>query len=65
MTSNSFVEPIDIEVQPDQRNGRYYVGEDVVINARITNISKILCKTWQKETAETEKNIIDTSRKGT
>lgn len=61
MTSNSFVEIIDIQVQPDQRNGRYYVGEDIIINARITNISKILCKTWQKESAETGKNIIDTS----
>lgn len=60
MTSNSFVETIDIEVQPDQRNGRYYVGEDVIINARIGNISKILCKTWQKE-SETGSNIIDTS----
>lgn len=61
MTSNSFVEIIDIEVKPDQRNGRYYAGEDVVINARITNISKILCKTWQTESAETGKNTIDTS----
>lgn len=60
MKSNSFVETIDIEVQPDQRNGRYYVGEDVIINARIGNISKILCKTWQKE-SETGSNIIDTS----
>lgn len=61
MTSNSFVETIDIQLQSDQRDGRYYVGEDVIINARITNISKILCKTWQKELAETGKNIIDTS----
>lgn len=54
-------ETIDIQVQPDQRDGRYFVGEDVIINARITNISKILCKTWQKESAENGKNIIDTS----
>lgn len=61
MSYNYFLETIDIEVDSDQRNGRYYVGEDVIINARIRNISKILCKTWQKESAETEKNIIDTS----
>lgn len=61
MSLNSFLETIDIQVHSDQRNGRYYVGEDVIINARIRNISKILCKTWQKESAETGKNIIDTS----
>lgn len=60
MSLISFVETIDIEVQPDQNNGRYYVGEDVIINARISNISKVLCKNWQKE-SETGSNIIDTS----
>lgn len=57
---NSFVETIDIYIQPDQRNCRYYVGEDVIINVRIRNVSKVLCKTWQKE-SETGSNIIDTS----
>lgn len=57
---NSFVETIDIYIQPDQRNYRYYVGEDVIINVRIRNVSKVLCKTWQKE-SETGSNIIDTS----
>lgn len=60
MSLISFVETIEIEVQPDQRDGRYYVGEDVIINARISNTSKVLCKTWQKE-SETGSNIIDTS----
>lgn len=57
---NSFVETIDIYIQPDQRSCRYYVGEDVIINVRIRNVSKVLCKTWQKE-SETGSNIIDTS----
>lgn len=57
---NSFVETIHIYIQPDQRNCRYYVGEDVIINVRIRNVSKVLCKTWQKE-SETGSNIIDTS----
>lgn len=57
---NSFVETIDIYIQPDQRNYRYYVGEDDIINVRIRNVSKVLCKTWQKE-SETGSNIIDTS----
>lgn len=57
---NSFVETIEIDIQPDQRNCRYYVGEDVIINIRIRNVSKVLCKTWQKE-SETGSNIIDTS----
>lgn len=57
---NSFVETTDIYIQPDQRNCRYYVGEDVIINVRIRNVSKVLCKTWQKE-SETGSNIIDTS----
>lgn len=61
MSLNLFLETIDIEVHSDQRNGRYYVGEDIIINARIRDISKILCKTWQKESAKTGKNIIDTS----
>lgn len=60
MSFNSFVETIDIHIQPDQRNCRYYVGEDVIINVRIKNVSKVLCKTWQKE-SETGSNIIDTS----
>lgn len=57
---NSFVETIDIYIHPDQRNCRYYVGEDVIINVRIRNVSKVLCKTWQRE-SETGSNIIDTS----
>lgn len=57
---NSFVETIGINIQPDQRNCRYYVGEDVIINGRIRNVSKVLCKTWQKE-SETGSNIIDTT----
>lgn len=57
---NSFVETIDIYIHPDQRNCRYYVDEDVIINVRIRSVSKVLCKTWQKE-SETGSNIIDTS----
>lgn len=57
---NSFVETIGINIQPDQRNCRYYVGEDVIINGRIRNVSKVLCKTWQKE-SETGSHIIDTT----
>lgn len=57
---NLFVETIYIRVHPDQINGRYYVGEDVIIKACISNISTILCKTWQK-TSETGSDAIDTS----
>lgn len=57
---NSFVETIDIYIHPDQRNCRYYVDEDVIINVRIRSVSKVLCKTWQKE-SETGSNIIDMS----
>lgn len=55
-----FEETITIDIQPDQINGKYYVGEDVIIKASLGNISKILCMTWQKET-ENGSNTIDTS----
>lgn len=49
-----------IGIQPDQINGKYYVGEDVIIQASLRNVSKILCMTWQKET-KNGSNTIDTS----
>lgn len=49
-----------IGIQPDQINGKYYVGEDVIIQASLRNDSKILCMTWQNET-ENGSNTIDTS----
>lgn len=55
-----FEETITINIHPDQINGKYYVGEDVIIKASLGNISKILCMTWQKET-ENGSNTIDTS----
>lgn len=45
-----------IGVQSNHRNGKYYAGEDVVIQASIKNASRILCMTWRKET-----ETIDTS----
>lgn len=49
-----------IDIQPDQINGRYYVGEDVIIKANLRNVSRILCTTWQKQT-ENGRYTIDTS----
>lgn len=49
-----------IDVHSDQRYGRYYVGEDVIMKASIQNSTTILCMTWQKET-ETGSNTINTT----
>lgn len=38
----------------------YYVGEDIIINARLENRSWILCVTWQKIEG-TESHVIDST----
>lgn len=38
----------------------YYVGEDVIINARLENRSRVLCVTWQKIEG-TGSHVVDTT----
>lgn len=49
-----------IEVLSDQKKGKYFVAEDVILKANIRNPSTILCMTWQKET-ETSSYTVNTS----
>lgn len=53
-------ETMTINVHSDQRKGKYFVGEDVIMKANIRNPAPILCMTWQKET-ETSSYTVNTS----
>lgn len=45
-----FLEKPRIEIYTDQKNTRYFVGEDVTIKANIDRSTSILSATWQRKT---------------
>lgn len=42
-----FLEITSIEIYSDQKNNRYFIGEDVTITAKFGNPFAVLCVSWQ------------------
>lgn len=53
-------ETSSVKINSNQPNNRYFVGEDVIINASINKPYDVQCVTWQRET-ENECHTINTT----